>query len=1277
MRDGHGQINLAIMLFKLIALSAALSASPANANTAAYYRFGDDGWFYGDSSGNRNTLVQAGPQSAIEAGLVGVMPSVLPESGATNACSAQFAIGSGEVKVLQAADGSDFYSADFTVEAYVQPSVLSNQNIIAAQWNEGAANDRAWRLMLRKSNSDLLFQVSQDGSTPQTMTLPTGSLDQHKTYYVAASVETDPSGTDVVLYFQNLTGGGSLISQSFHLSSVTSVHDSEAPLTIGACLADDAIVTSSRFGGNIDELRLSRRALAQSQLLATAGLVYYVSPTGSDANSGAALNCPFKTVARAQQAVREQVTNSVNDVHVWLRGGTYVLNEPAVFNAGDGGVREQTVTYQAWADEEPLFCSDEPLSGWSVINSAGSLPAGCPTQAVGSLYWTDVSGIVAARSNLIASGKSILPHPRITELYDTVSGTKIPRSSTDGFEPETMYGTPVFLGGKRAGKLAYPEGVLTNHADITDAELHIVPSQDWTMNILPIEKVIESDRLAETAVRGRYALDNIKKWRLRPSAWVKNVPWGLKPGTWFYSGSEQRIYYWSPNGSAPADDRFAASNGMLEYFRIEGSGEPVQRLAFKGMTFTRGARNTWTNNYIPNRWQHSWEGYDEAGALLRFRGAEDCRIEKCRFVNSGATGVRLDLHCQDIVVADSEFGHLGGSGVVLSGYGPGHPDVNFGNMIENNWFHHGGESYWHSPAVFVVQSGNNYIARNLIHNYPYNGLVISGIRRFIARSSWESQNLINWEGLGYSAEPAAGTTIDFPGTRPYLYASNNIVTGNEIFRVMDGNMGDGNAVYVSGAGDGNLVSYNYIHDLRGDAASAMRTDDAQWGVLLEKNVIYRSTGLGILIKGDNSAVNNYIINQQGCFFTSYSNTVYLSVRMGPNTNTVVEKNMYVQMDGSQHPGFYEFKSIDPQKPVQMDQMTVNSNLYWWQGNQSDVGAYINSVRSEYGFDTTCRNNDPGFVDWQNGDFRLTNSAPAALGIESLDVRQSGLIEPFRSEVYRAPSGTVAITPESGVFVGATNVTLSAPSDLEIRYTLDGSEPTDDSTLYTGTFQVTNPVVIRAKQFGEGFVDRLDARTILYPWTPPVVETFELDAGGVSRSRMRLLNDTDGTVTNTVAPGTGHGYAIRLNGQGGTYGWNPQASYQFTHAGGQVEVKFDLWLNSTNLDFRVQGRDNVVQATNDVNYVGPSIHIDNGWLVYNGSETLTSIPTNQWVEITLVLSLGSAASDYTVKVKKPLQTEEVFPHIPFRQTEFREFNLLGLFISGSSSVYMDNLSVQKL
>ena len=51
------------------------------------------------------------------------------------------------------------------------------------------------------------------------------------------------------------------------------------------------------------------------------------------------------------------------------------------------------------------------------------------------------------------------------------------------------------------------------------------------------------------------------------------------------------------------------------------------------------------------------------------------------------------------------------------------------------------------------------------------------------------------------------------------------------------------------------------------------------------------------------------------------------------------------------------------------------------------------------------------------------------------------------------------------FSGEATVTISSPSGDTIYYTLDGTKPTDNSTLYTGPFTVSGDVVIKARAFG--------------------------------------------------------------------------------------------------------------------------------------------------------------------------------------------------------------------
>ncbi len=50
------------------------------------------------------------------------------------------------------------------------------------------------------------------------------------------------------------------------------------------------------------------------------------------------------------------------------------------------------------------------------------------------------------------------------------------------------------------------------------------------------------------------------------------------------------------------------------------------------------------------------------------------------------------------------------------------------------------------------------------------------------------------------------------------------------------------------------------------------------------------------------------------------------------------------------------------------------------------------------------------------------------------------------------------------------VTISCPTEgADIRYTLDGTEPTEDSQLYTGPIGITATVTIRARAFSDGMI----------------------------------------------------------------------------------------------------------------------------------------------------------------------------------------------------------------
>lgn len=154
--------------------------------------------------------------------------------------------------------------------------------------------------------------------------------------------------------------------------------------------------------------------------------------------------------------------------------------------------------------------------------------------------------------------------------------------------------------------------------------------------------------------------------------------------------------------------------------------------------------------------------WNKGKALLRFRDVEYCEVEGCRFTNSGSAGIRFDLHAQSNVIKNNLIDYIGGTGILICGYGPGELNVNKSNRILN------------TKLSFKKQ-----VPAMIDHYFK---------------------------------------------VAPYSLTRNSLVEDNDIFCTMQ-TMFDGNAIYLSDVGFGNKVHRNYIHHLYGKGMQlGIRTD---------------------------------------------------------------------------------------------------------------------------------------------------------------------------------------------------------------------------------------------------------------------------------------------------------------------------------------------------------------------------------------------------------------------------------------------------------------------
>ncbi|GAG52657.1 unnamed protein product, partial [marine sediment metagenome] len=102
---------------------------------------------------------------------------------------------------------------------------------------------------------------------------------------------------------------------------------------------------------------------------------FYVAPNGDDAWSGrlatpnyAGSDGPFATVERARDALRQRSRPrypSLGKFVVLIRGGTYYLAGPIVFQAEDSGSASAPIVYAAYPNESPVFTGGRPITGWT------------------------------------------------------------------------------------------------------------------------------------------------------------------------------------------------------------------------------------------------------------------------------------------------------------------------------------------------------------------------------------------------------------------------------------------------------------------------------------------------------------------------------------------------------------------------------------------------------------------------------------------------------------------------------------------------------------------------------------------------------------------------------------------------------------------------------------------------------------------------------------------------------------------------------------------------
>lgn len=498
----------------------------------------------------------------------------------------------------------------------------------------------------------------------------------------------------------------------------------------------------------------------------------YVALSGNDNNNGS-INSPFATLIRAKYAVRALIAAGLTaDVHVYLRGGTYYLDETMTLDNTDSPGSTYKVYYEAYQGENPVISGGKRITGWTSIGS-DKWQTTISDVTSGSWYfrqlWADGSRCQRAKwpndkdSRFIVT--SVSADLNTVGINQAVQGTNLASSETE----------LVLCHSWSSGRARIASNTSSS---VTTSTVCGAIGLSLTQ---PTAGGLNPDGLTTYADRG--FLEN-------------NLDYIDQAGEWYLNRATGVLTYKAASGANPNNMVFVAPKLSI-LLTIDGvKGNTVKNIIFKGISFQNAGWDLPASGFGGHQGGHfgpvlSTSPTYVVPAALVLTYANNCVFNNCYVANLGASGISISAGCNDSKIINSKLYDIGGIGVIVgnradkSGLLPAltytdWTDTNDApqrTIVSNNQLKFMGAEWFDCVGVLEQCAKFSQINNNIISDQPYTGI----------SSGWSIT------GQPYSQQ---GVTI----SQNHIYNVCNILC-------------DGGGIYTLGDHQSGLISGNFIHDI--------------------------------------------------------------------------------------------------------------------------------------------------------------------------------------------------------------------------------------------------------------------------------------------------------------------------------------------------------------------------------------------------------------------------------------------------------------------------------